>query len=58
MMKKLLFSIAAMTAITTASAQRMLVLYYSETGTTKTVAQELQKQTGADIESMYDTRWY
>ena len=47
-----------MTAITTASAQRMLVLYYSETGTTKTVAQELQKQTGADIESMYDTRWY
>ena len=50
MMKKLLLSIAAMTAITTASAQRMLVLYYSETGTTKTVAQELQRQTGADIE--------
>jgi len=29
-----------------------LVLYYSETGTTKTVALELQKQTGADIEAI------
>lgn len=48
-MKRLLLSI---TAMTTFSAQRMLVLYYSETGTTKTVAQELQKQTGADIESI------
>ncbi|MBR6885079.1 MAG: NAD(P)H-dependent oxidoreductase, partial [Prevotella sp.] len=28
------------------------MLYYSETGTTKTVAQELQKQLGADIESI------
>ena len=45
-MKRLLLSIAAMTAMTTLSAQRMLVLYYSETGTTKTVAQEVQKQTG------------
>ena len=34
----------------TGYAQKMLVLYYSETGTTKTVAEELQKQTGADIE--------
>ena len=51
-MKRLLLSIAAMTAMTTLSAQRMLVLYYSETGTTKTVAQELQKQTGADMESI------
>ena len=41
-----------MTAITTVSAQKMLVLYYSETGTTKAVAQELQKQTGADIEAI------
>ena len=41
-----------MTAMTTASAQKALVLYYSETGTTKTVAMELQKQTGADIESV------
>ena len=51
-MKKLFLFIAAMAAITTASAQKMLVLYYSETGTTKAVAQELQKQTGADIESI------
>ena len=32
--------------------QKSLVLYYSETGTTKTVAQELQKQLGADIEAV------
>ena len=32
--------------------QKSLVLYYSETGTTKTVAEELQKQLGADIEAV------
>lgn len=41
-----------MTVMTTGCAQKELVLYYSETGTTKTVAQELQKQTGADIEAI------
>jgi len=51
-MKKLFLSLVAMTAITTVSAQKMLVLYYSETGTTKAVAQEIQKQTGADIEAI------
>lgn len=51
-MKKLLLSIAAMTAITTCNAQKSLVLYYSETGSTKTVAEELQKQLNADIESI------
>ena len=51
-MKKLLFSIAMMAAMTTASAQKMLVLYYSETGVTKAVAEELQKQTGADMEAV------
>ena len=51
-MKKLLLSIAAMTAITTCNAQKALVLYYSETGSTKTVAEELQKQLNADIESI------
>ena len=51
-MKKLILSLVAMAATTTISAQKMLVLYYSETGTTKTVAQELQKQLGADIESI------
>ena len=51
-MKKLLLSVVAMAAFTTVSAQKMLVLYYSETGTTKTVAQELQQQLGADIEGI------
>ena len=51
-MKKLLLSLAAMTVMTSASAQKALVLYYSETGTTKTVAQEIQAQTGADIEAV------
>lgn len=55
-MKKLLIAIVMMTAMMTASAQktskRMLVLYYSETGVTKTVAEELQKQTGADMEAI------
>ena len=41
-----------MTAMTTVSAQKVLVLYYSETGTTKVVAQELQQQLGADIEAI------
>ena len=41
-----------MTAMTTGYSQKTLVLYYSETGTTKTVAQELQKQLGADIEAI------
>ena len=30
--------------------QKVLVLYYSQTGTTQSVAEELQKQLGADIE--------
>lgn len=51
-MKKFILTIAAMTAMNTVSAQKQLVLYYSETGSTKTVAEELQKQTGADIESI------
>ena len=51
-MKKLFLSLAAMAAAVSGSAQKMLVLYYSETGTTKTVAQEIQQQLGADIESI------
>lgn len=43
---------AAMAAISTSCAQKTLVLYYSETGTTKAVAEELQKQLNADIESI------
>ena len=41
-------------SIATGCAQKSktLVLYYSETGTTKAVAEELQKQLGADIEAI------
>lgn len=47
-----------MTAFTTGFAQKALVLYYSETGTTKTVAQEIQKQLNADIESIEAVKPY
>ena len=48
-MKKLLLSFAVMALFTACNAQKTLVLYYSETGTTKTVALELQKQLGAEM---------
>ena len=66
-MKKILLSMAILaTSIVSGCAQkqaanseqaegsnnRVLVLYYSETGTTKTVAQELQQQLQADIEGI------
>lgn len=41
-----------MACFATCYAQKALVLFYSQTGTTKTVAEELQKQLGADIESV------
>ena len=37
---------------TSCAEKKCLVLYYSETGTTKAVAEELQKQLGADIEAV------
>jgi len=43
---------AMMACFATCYAQKALVLFYSQTGTTKTVAEELQKQLGADIESV------
>ena len=49
-MKKLLLSLVMMTFVTTGFAQKKLVLYFSETGSTKAVAEELQKQLQADIE--------
>jgi flavodoxin len=52
MKKKVLMACMALCTATTVPAQRMLVIYYSETGTTKTVAEELQRQTGADIDSI------
>lgn len=51
-MRKLFSLIVMMVTMATSYAQKQLVLYYSETGTTKTVAQELQKQLGADIEEI------
>jgi len=50
-MKKALLSIAMTACILTGcTKQKVLVLYYSQTGTTQTVAEELQRQLGADIE--------
>ena len=43
----LLFALAAF--VTTGFAQKKLVLYFSDTNTTKAVAEELQKQLCADI---------
>ena len=57
-MRKLLLSLAVMTAVTTAWAQKKLVLYYSETNNTKAVAEELQKQVGADIECIEAVKPY
>ena len=50
-MKKVLLFIAMMVSMTSL-AQKKLVLYFSESGSTKAVAEELQKQLGADIESI------
>ena len=36
--------------LTGCTKQKTLILYYSQTGTTQTVAEELQRQLGADIE--------
>ena len=46
-MRKLLLSMATITCVASAFAQKKLVLFYSENGTTKAVAEEIQKQTGA-----------
>ena len=52
MMKKTLLFMALMASVLTSCTkqQKVLVLYYSQTGTTQTVAEELQRQLGADIE--------
>ena len=41
-----------MSSVSMSFAQKTLVLYYSEGGNTKAVAQELQQQLGADIDSI------
>lgn len=52
-MKKFFSIIAAAVAFVSCSGAKgnsdMLVLYYSQTGTTKAVAEKIQKETGADI---------
>ena len=52
MKKRLLLLAAVLAMVTMVHAQKTLILYYSETGTTEKVAQELQRQLGADIEGI------
>ena len=47
-----------MSFVTMSFAQKKLVLYYSETGSTKAVAEELQKQLQADIEAIEPVKPY
>ena len=49
---------AMMSFVASGFAQKTLVLYYSETGTTKTVAEELRKQLNADIEGIEAVKPY
>ena len=49
-MKKLLLSIAIASMFSSVNAQKQLILYFSETGTTETVAKELKQQLNADME--------
>ena len=51
-MRKLLTAIIALATMTACNQNgKVLVLYYSQTGTTKTVAEEICRLTGADIEA-------
>ena len=56
MMKYTLPLMAAMTALTACGpkdqAPKVLVLYYSQTATTETLAQEIQSKLGADVEKI------
>lgn len=61
-MKKFMTMIAAAMMLTACGSQtkgeKVLVLYYSQTETTKVVAQELQKLLGADIEEIEAVKPY
>ena len=53
MIKKLFFVALAIMGMTACNnGPEALVLYYSQTGTTKTVAEQIAAQTGADIEAI------
>jgi flavodoxin len=57
-MKKLLLLLVAALFLVACNGQKgekILVLYYSQSNTTKTVAQEIQKQLGCDIEEIVCT---
>lgn len=67
MLKKIIAFVLAATALLACTSQKktdenagpkVLVLYYSQTGATKTVAEEIQKQLGADIEAIEVTEPY
>ena len=60
-MKRILFFAFAMTlalACNREQAPKVLVLYYSQTGTTEKVAQALQSSLGADIEEIVPAESY
>lgn len=67
MFKKIIAFVLAATALLACTSQKkteenagpkVLVLYYSQTGATQTVAEEIQKQLGADIEAIEVTEPY
>jgi len=57
MVKKILTSVMLVAALT-GCQKKVLVLYYSQTGTTKAVAEVFQEQLGADIEAIDITEPY
>lgn len=59
-MRKILFALAALVTMVSCADKgpKVLVLYYSQTGTTEAVAQEIGKQLGADVEKFDVTEPY
>ena len=50
-MKKIITAIAAIAAVVSCSSEKkVLVLYYSQSGATQQVAEEIANRLGADIE--------
>lgn len=59
-MKKILIALAALSMMVSCAEKgsKVLVLYYSQTGTTQAVAEEISRQLGADIEQFDATEPY